>query len=214
MRPKGSLGYTTFNLPTELAANLLLFGPSFINSNSAMASSTKIVKEGAAKGEAIAWIKLAYSLARHKGRELFAAASGGGTDLLAATPTMILLTPNKAFIVVSFKPGAQDAQLLCALELSRTFQEYTNFHVIHSANIITKDDRAVFNASMTVVSVALKSYLSSLIEGHEATHDIPDLNGFDVDPEPVEVESGEPVGEPGPAEGEPAGEPVIDPVGV
>jgi hypothetical protein len=213
MKSKGTLEYTTFNLPTGFAANLLLLGPPLINKSLAMASSAEMVKEGAAKGEAREWIKLAYSLTRYKGRALFAAASGGDADtLLAATPTMVLLTPNKAFIVVSFKPGTpDDAQLLCALELSRTFREYTNFHLIHSANIITKDDRAVFNASVTVVSTMLKSYINSVIEGHEATYDAPDPN--DVDPEPVEVEPGEPIGEPGSAGGEPSGEPVGEPVG-
>lgn len=211
MKSKKNLYYSTFRLPTKLAANRLGVPDVYINVESLIAKNPVIIDEGKAKGQEREWIKLAYALTKHEGRTLFAAASGD-ERLLAATPTMVLLTASKAFVVVSFKPGTPNAQLLCALELSREFREYTNFYILHSAMIPTKNSRAIFDASTRVVSAMLKSYINSVVKDPASPDE--SLDPGAVESEPVEVEPSEPLGEAGPAAGEPAGGPLGEPLGL
>lgn len=144
--------------PTPDGVGRLYYG--FDNSHIGNMRNIPLVPEAHAKGEDLAWAKLAYRLATDNGDALYERV-GGGSHPLASEPIVVFFNKSSAFVVINFRYQSMEregtGQYLVAFEFSRSLREYRMFHAIHHNYAFSPRISQAFSDSLPIIRAVLST---------------------------------------------------------
>ncbi len=155
-----------YKIPTRKALLMLYFGDLKSTELGQDASkfenrfeNTQFLKESEAKGEMIAWCKLAYAAA--KDSEPIFKTLAGKDGFEGAEAVTLLFTEQSCFVFLNLKYSNSirkgTGQLLVAMEFSRYLKEYKTFYLTYTTMVVSKSTREGFAETAPYIIKALRA---------------------------------------------------------